>query len=89
MSDAVATVRNADTKAIADLATLATKLEKEINEKCANLSSVQTLSEINQKVDELRFTQLGNATELAALPQSYENEMQSNYVPVENIIGTQ
>lgn len=81
-------VKTANSKVYVDMATLGDKFLTEINTKCAKLTSVPTLSTINQKVEELRATQLDTAIKLAAIPAKYEAEMQANYVPVENIIGT-
>lgn len=89
LNEAISDVQKADSQALTDLTTLADQFLKDINEKCAKLSTVQTLSDINKQVDELRATQLSTATELAAIPKKYEDEMQASYTPVENIIGTQ
>lgn len=80
-------VQQAYSDVIGNMTILANNFLNETNTKCANISSVQTLGAINKKVGELRAIQLSTATQLATLPQKYENEMQSNYVPVENIIG--
>lgn len=88
VAEATNEVKTANAKVYADFATLGDKFLTDINTKCAKLTSVPTLSTINQKVEELRATQLDSAVKLAAIPSKYEAEMQSNYAPVENIIGT-
>lgn len=88
LNETIYDVQKADTQVLTDLGMLADSYLKEINTKCASLGSVNTTGEISKKVDELRTVQLGTAIQLAGIPQKFENEMQSNYVPVENIVGT-
>lgn len=90
-SDYVATAINearaANKKIYQDFAILGGNLLTDINTKCAKLTSVNWLSNIIQNMETLRTNQLDSAIKLASIPMRYEAEMQSNYVPVENIIG--
>lgn len=88
LPEAIAETKAATEKVIIDYAELADKFAKEINEKCGNLGSVGVLSNVNQKIEQLRATQMDIAKQLAAIPDRYEKEMQSNYVPVEEFLGT-
>lgn len=88
MSDAIAQSKAANEKVLKDFAKLTEKFAKEIDEKCGNLSSVDVLSNINQKIEQLRAKQIEAAKKLSAIPEKYEKEMQSNYVQIEDIIGT-
>lgn len=88
MTDAIAQVKAATETVIKAYAEFADEFAKQINEKCGNLGSVQVLSNVNLKIEQLRAAQTEAVKNLAAIPEKYEKEMQTNYVTVENIIGT-
>ncbi|XP_031631405.1 uncharacterized protein LOC116345836 [Contarinia nasturtii] len=86
--DAINDAQTATDTAIKGLSDLAKKFLTEINEKCAKLTSVDTLSTINQSIEKFRATQLSNCIKLASIPDRFESVMQSYYKPVEDIVGT-
>lgn len=88
LADAINDVQTATETVYKALADLAKKSLTEINERCAKLTSIDTLSTVTQSIEKLRSTQLANAIKLAAIPDRYESEMQTLYRPVEDIIGT-
>lgn len=88
LADAIAQVKTATETVIKAYAKLADEFAKQINEKCVNLGSVDVLSNVNLKIEQLRAAQTEAAKNLADLPEKYEKEMQSNYVTLETIIGT-
>lgn len=88
VTEATTEFKTANDKVYQDFATAGATFLTDINTNCVKLTSVPTLSTINQKIEELRATQLDTSIKLVAIPVKYEAAMQSNYVPVENIIGT-
>lgn len=87
LTEAIADARMATTQAIDDYAARAQQYMTIINQNCAQLNSVETLQNINRLIEDLRARQLTTAGQLAAIPQAYEEKMQSFYRPVEQIIG--
>lgn len=87
-NESISDVETADVKIITDFVALGNSFLLEINDRCAKLNSTQTIGEVNRGIEAVRANQLRTATTLTLLPQQYEEDMQANYVPVENIIGT-
>lgn len=88
ITDATNEFKMANDKVYQDFAAAGASFLTSINTNCVKLTSVPTLSTINQSIEDLRAIQLDTSIKLVAIPAKYEAEMQSNYVPVENIIGT-
>lgn len=88
VSAAIKSVKDANDVAIAQYLKLSDKYIKLINENCQTLGTTTAIRDVNKIVLETRATQLTSAFQLVAIPVQCEAAMQSNYVPLEDILVT-
>lgn len=86
VSDAITAVRNANDAVITAFVTASSNSLTEINDLCTKLNSTAAIRDVQKQLIQTRASQFDGAFKLSVIPQNCENEMQSNYVPLENII---
>lgn len=88
VSEAITAVKTANDVAITQYITLSDKYIKEINDNCPKLGTAAAIRDVNKQVLAIRAAQLDGSFKLVEIPGKCENNMQSNYVPVEDILVT-
>lgn len=87
-SDAITAAKNANEEVIKGFVTASDKSLTEINDLCAKLQTTAAVRDVQNELIETRASQYSGASQMAVIPENCEKEMQSNYVPVENMIDS-
>lgn len=86
VSTAIAAVKKANEDVITEFVTASDKSLTDINDLCAKLATTAAVRDVQKEVIATRASQYGGASQLAIIPENCEKEMQSNYVPLEDMI---
>lgn len=70
-----------------EIATQASKYYTELIQTCDTLGSFGLMGTITKLTETLRKDQMDVGQNLTRIPKDFDDEMQSNYVPLEKIIG--
>lgn len=86
-NEALSDIQKAHTQVQNDLTNISAEFLKKINDKCFQIGTFGTINDINKEIEKIRANQLDTSLKLSLIPQRYADVMQSNYVPVEQIIA--
>lgn len=87
-SDAITAAKNANQEVIKGFVTASDKSLTEINDLCAKLQTTAAVRDVQKELIDTRASQYSGASAMSVIPENCEKEMQSNYVPLENMIDS-
>lgn len=87
-ADAITAAKTANTDVITAFVTASDKSLASIDDMCAKLTTTAAVRDVQKELIETRASQYTGAFQLSAIPENCEKEMQSNYVPLENMIDS-
>lgn len=87
-ADAITAAKTANTDVITAFVTASDKSLASINDLCAKLTTTAAVRDVQKELIETRASQYTGASQLSVIPENCEKEMQSNYVPLENMIDS-
>lgn len=88
VTDAITAAKNANTDVITSFVTASDKSLADINDLCAKLTTTAAVRDVQKELIQTRASQYDGAFQMSVIPENCEQEMQSNYVPLENMIDS-